>query len=165
MLKSDLLKCGCSPAGVKWKRIEFSHFPQHGGVDPVWVVCNYSCRVFEAHCGHCVRCDWNVYGMSFYLHFDDMEYSYSFSNRSQLITERKGWVWAAAACGMVTCPSPVWIRKKSKHDFPILSYANWVADIWIANWIFDWMFFNFRLTVGEPFLLWKWFYVCCAFRI
>ena len=34
---------------------------------------------------------------------------------------------------------PVWIRKKSNHDFPLLSYANWVAGIWIWNWTLSWV--------------------------
>lgn len=112
-------------------------------------VCNYSCRVFGARSGqplHCVRCDWNVYGMSFYLHFDDMEYSYSFflaailigNGSSKRVSSSAGRLLRDDDGGLFRS-GPVWIRKKSKHDFPLLSYANWVAGIWIWNWILSWV--------------------------
>lgn len=75
---------------------------------------------------------WNIHIRFSWLH------AILIGNGSSKRVSSAGRLWRDDDGGL-SRSGPVWIRKKSKHDFPLLSYANWVAGIWIWNWILSWV--------------------------
>lgn len=139
MFKSDLLKCGWYRArapGVKFR------FPQYLGMSQ-WSVIT-AAGFLAVGTGYCLRCDWNVYGMSFYLHFDDMEYSYS-------LQWAEGWRKRVNWRG---CAVLIWSSLNTKE------LKTWLFQLRYANWIqtFEYQaeFFNFNSGMSGWTLL-----LCC----